>query len=628
MTRLSLPSRIFLSFVVVLVASATVSVISLAQQQRTAQALRLLHEGLLPVALTIGGAATDQEVLGSMLDRVLEERDPTATREWIERARGVRPESVRHALRDVERARSLASEDADGAALLVVKRDLLELLAEFERGDGRYERAFSALLREERDEARAVMNDLRRDEQEVARRLRQDYRAVRARLEATSHQTAEQQRRSVISVAMLAVLALFVGLLVTFGSQRLLRPLPRLMARVSAVARGDFASRIRPMRDDEFGQLTHEFERMVDAVSARDRQLRELQRTQEQIVRGLRAAVVVVDGGGVIKSVNQAADQVLGLAPGVVGKALTETGLLGRLPALTEGIHRVATGGDTATIAASPLGDPTAPSARYVDVRITPFGTEVRHDAGRRPVLVVADDVTEELRTKARLIQTERLAAIGRMAAHVTHEVRNPLSSIGLNVELLADELPDDGEARTLLPAIQREIDRLTAITEEYLRLARLPEPRLEREAMGDLVEDVASFVRPEMERARVELRAEVESDLPTVLADEAQLRQALLNLLRNAREAMPEGGVAELAARRASGGVEVAVSDRGPGISVEQKAHIFDLFYSTKKRGSGLGLPLTQQVVAAHGGRVECVDGEGGGTEFRIWLPEAPPIG
>ncbi len=116
---------------------------------------------------------------------------------------------------------------------------------------------------------------------------------------------------------------------------------------------------------------------------------------------------------------------------------------------------------------------------------MTPF--EATGDSRERgSVLVVAEDVTEELRTKARLIHTERLAAIGRMAAHVTHEVRNPLSSIGLNVEMLEEELSGAGpEPQALLRSIQREIDRLTAITEEYLRLARLPQPRLEPEDVG-----------------------------------------------------------------------------------------------------------------------------------------------
>jgi signal transduction histidine kinase len=233
--------------------------------------------------------------------------------------------------------------------------------------------------------------------------------------------------------------------------------------------------------------------------------------------------------------------------------------------------------------------------------------------------------VTEELRTKQRLIQTERLAAMGRMAAHVTHEVRNPLSSIGLNVEMLADEIGEAGpEATALLRAVEREIDRLTAVTEEYLRLARLPAPRLEAESLGEIAEEVGRFVAREMEASSTRLRVEIEPDLPLVAADEPQIRQALLNLLRNAREAMVEGGEVALEARAIEGGVELRVIDGGVGIAPEQRAHIFDLFYSTKERGTGIGLSLTQQIVQAHGGRIRCDDAPGGGTVFAMWFPPA----
>src|SRR5690606_16920310 len=334
---------------------------------------------------------------------------------------------------------------------------------------------------------------------------------------------------------------------------------------------------------------TVEFERMVDAVGARDRKLREaaetlreLQRMQEQIVAGLRAGVVVVDAGGVVRSANRAAESVLGLGPDAVGAALREGELFERLSGLEEAIDRVAEGGERASLAAAPI-TAGGNQERFVDVLVTPFGTD--EPAGpRRSVLVVAHDVTQELRTKQRLIQTERLAAMGRMAAHVTHEVRNPLSSIGLNVEMLEDEIGEAGpEAKALLRAIEREIDRLTGVTEEYLRLARLPAPRLEAESLGEIAEEVGRFIAREMETSSTHLSVAIEPDLPLVAADEPQIRQALLNLLRNAREAMPDGGEVRLEVRAVDGGVEVRVADGGVGIPPEERAHIFDLFYSTK---------------------------------------------
>ncbi|HKU44210.1 MAG TPA: ATP-binding protein [Polyangiales bacterium] len=227
--------------------------------------------------------------------------------------------------------------------------------------------------------------------------------------------------------------------------------------------------------------------------------------------------------------------------------------------------------------------------------------------------------------TQSRLIQSERLAAIGRMAAHVSHEVRNPLSSIGLNVELLEEGLTGaDRETRDLLGAIHREIDRLRAVTEEYLRLARLPNPHLAPEYMPDVVRGAVQLLRPELEAAGVELDLQLAEDLPLVALDEAQIRQVLINLLKNAREAMPKGGRIELAVRACVGGVELTVRDQGVGMDGEQKERIFDLFYTTKQRGSGLGLPLTQQIVVAHRGHIRCESSPGRGTTFTLFFPAA----
>jgi two-component system NtrC family sensor kinase len=248
-----------------------------------------------------------------------------------------------------------------------------------------------------------------------------------------------------------------------------------------------------------------------------------------------------------------------------------------------------------------------------------------------------------------RLIRSERLATVGKMAAQIAHEVRNPLASIGLYVELLGDEIPEGPEARRLVSSITSEVDRLTEITETYLRFARLPQPKLEREDMVPLVTSVVEFARAELAQAHIALEVDLGSQPLEVAADESQIRQALLNLIRNAREAMMERSSASASAsasavaaasgtagsRLGSGGrlrvamraqadrtVELSVSDSGPGIAPEHLPKIFDPFFSTKARGNGLGLALVQQMVAEHGGRIDVESPPGGGTTFRIVLP------
>jgi signal transduction histidine kinase len=220
------------------------------------------------------------------------------------------------------------------------------------------------------------------------------------------------------------------------------------------------------------------------------------------------------------------------------------------------------------------------------------------------------------------LLRAERLAA---------HEVRNPLSSIGLNIELLGDQLgaatfadaADGPEARRLLAAVTREVDRITEITEEYLRLARLPTPALRQEDLVAIVQSVVGFSRQELERANVTVSTRVPDDGPVpVLADEGQLRQVFLNLFRNAREAMSGGGALSVSVTRDGTAAVVKVADTGPGLPGEVRARLFEPFFSTKARGTGIGLSLSRQIVEAHGGTIGLDESAQSGTTFVMRFP------
>ena len=222
-----------------------------------------------------------------------------------------------------------------------------------------------------------------------------------------------------------------------------------------------------------------------------------------------------------------------------------------------------------------------------------------------------------------RLIRSERLATVGRMAAQVTHEVRNPLASIGLYAELLGDEAGSSAEARRLVDSISSEVDRLTEITENYLRFAKLPQPKLEHEDLSALVASVAEFARAELAQSRIALEMELPPQPVEIAVDENQIRQALLNLIRNAREAMADGGRLKISVeRRQDDSAAITVTDSGAGISVDHLGKVFDPFFSTKAKGTGLGLALVQQIAAEHGGRAEVESVLGQGTTFRLVLP------
>jgi signal transduction histidine kinase len=221
-----------------------------------------------------------------------------------------------------------------------------------------------------------------------------------------------------------------------------------------------------------------------------------------------------------------------------------------------------------------------------------------------------------------RLIRSERLAAIGRMAAHIAHEVRNPLSSIGLNAELLEEELQGNAEGAKLSRAIQHEVDRLNALTQEYLRFARLPQPKPERQDLRPILASLLDFIREDARARGVTVVEQLPAALPPLDLDEGQVRQALLNLCRNAVEAMPGGGTLTVRAAVAGDRLEVAVTDTGGGIAAEHLPRIFEPFFSTKEHGTGLGLALTQHIVAAHGGAISIDSAPGRGTEFVVRLP------
>ena len=226
------------------------------------------------------------------------------------------------------------------------------------------------------------------------------------------------------------------------------------------------------------------------------------------------------------------------------------------------------------------------------------------------------------------LVRSERLAAVGKMAAMITHEVRNPLSSIGLNTELLQDELESSSdEAKKLLRAIHHEVDRLTAITEEYLAFARLPKPKIAAEAINPLVGELAKFVREDLAAKQVALAVELGPGDPIALVDAAQLRQCLINLVRNSTEALAgkPGGTVVLRTRRAGDRILIEVEDNGHGIAPDVQRRMFDPFFSTKEGGSGLGLALTQQIVKDHGGDLAVQSTVGTGTTFTVSVPANP---
>jgi signal transduction histidine kinase len=239
-------------------------------------------------------------------------------------------------------------------------------------------------------------------------------------------------------------------------------------------------------------------------------------------------------------------------------------------------------------------------------------------------------EMAERRRLEQAKLQAERLAVVGTMAAEVAHEVRNPLASITLNLDLIQKEISKlaagreepTGEGIVLVGEMREEVRRIRRVIDDYLQFARLPKPQPKPEALNDVLEQKLAFISGECVRAKVKLLTHFDPALKIVNVDASQLWQALLNLIRNSLEAMPEGGELTVGTWRDRKQLRLRVTDTGKGMTAAQLDQVFKPFFTTKNTGTGLGLTLVQQIATEHGGHVECKSTPGQGTTFTIVLP------
>ncbi len=216
---------------------------------------------------------------------------------------------------------------------------------------------------------------------------------------------------------------------------------------------------------------------------------------------------------------------------------------------------------------------------------------------------------------------------IATLAGGLAHEIKNPLSTISLNLELLEEDLRDDESpqsrrAQNKIHTVRRECRHLEEILNAFLQFARVGELETSPADLNDIVRDFIEFYQPQANDHGMEISPHLASNLPAVAVDSSLMRQVLMNLVLNAQQAMPEGGLLEFQTYEKDGRVQLNVIDNGPGMDEKVRAKLFQVFFSTKPGGSGLGLPTVRKIVETHNGSIQCESEPGRGTRFTISLP------
>jgi PAS domain S-box-containing protein len=262
-------------------------------------------------------------------------------------------------------------------------------------------------------------------------------------------------------------------------------------------------------------------------------------------------------------------------------------------------------------------------ATRIVAVSVTPLVSRGRIEGA----IVHMEDITEKRRKEAQLRRAESLASLTTLAAGVAHEIKNPLGSISIHMQLLRRALHGDAAAENEkierhLAVIDEEIDRLNKIVVDFLFAVRPMDVSLREGDPAELIDDIAEIVRPEAESAGISVKTHKGENIPPILFDERLMKQALLNLTKNAIAAMPGGGRLDLSVERVEDEVRISVIDDGAGIAEEYLPKIFEPYFTTKENGTGLGLTITFKIVKEHRGEITVKSRPGQGSTFTISLP------
>ena len=359
--------------------------------------------------------------------------------------------------------------------------------------------------------------------------------------------------------------------------------------------------------------------------------LRREWKRQETILQTIQEGVVVLDARGCLTDANRAAEKLLSFKVAQFrGKSMASFFEDLDFAALAE--HRDAVAdGDEAKAWSRMIThelEISYPEHRILSVYAVPLPDAADDD--EPSILVILRDVTSEREQEASALEGERQSAVKQLAAGVAHEIGNPLNALNIHLQLLSRELRNvededmRGNLTELVDVAKNEVVRLDGIIRQFLSALRPSKPNLRRCDLVALVGETLNVMRVDIENRRIAVSVATGGQLPTALADPDQIKQVFFNLVKNAMEAMPDGGRLDIGVSADDAFLRIDFRDSGVGIPEDRLGRIFEPYHTTKSKGTGLGLMIVQRIVRDHGGHIEVSSKEGEGTCFRVLLPRA----
>jgi signal transduction histidine kinase len=420
------------------------------------------------------------------------------------------------------------------------------------------------------------------------------------------------------SAAWLSLGAILLSTLFTaIVGQVSLAPLSRISRQLDRISAGEFD--LEPVAQvGEFGQVSNKISRIGQQL----RDVREifstLRENMNQIMAGLEDGLLLFNAEGRAMMISPSAYKFLSAkSDEMQGRKIEEIFPPGN--PIAEALHI----GDD--------GELLADAGEQVEVELTSeTGTRrvgasvqaIREDGARMGLLVTLRDLESLERIGSHLQVSERLAALGRVTAGVAHEVKNPLNSMRVWLEVLKGNLSPEPETQQAAKMLDTEIDRLDRVVKTFLEFSRPVELERVETDLPHLLESVLASAKPAIEKGKTDLVTDIPAEFPPVEIDHRLIEQAVLNLVLNACDCMRPGGRLTIGLRQAGEMAEISIGDTGPGITPENRAKIFQLFFTTRKGGTGLGLANAFRFVQLHDGAIEFDSEVGRGTKFRISLP------